>query len=650
MDFLTSQFQDNPPPVEVNSIDLSIQNMRSNQKNFGVMENVVKHLENILNNIVDISFTHGLVAVPNPEPYAIVGGKAINLYIKSSVLEHSFDFDVHVLNSDGSVLMQQIVTQMNRNAYNGLTKDFIRNILRTHGLVDDADDDYYRNPTIPIFFWGIRSSPTKHVSSLFIRLQLNLVKEPEGRYWTNIPSTYNDHLHVHRTQIMFPFADFMDERTLKYGIMVGPTLTDNLIAHIAGLRYANPAYIIFSLYCYVLYGGQKFEKNYHKFIQILNVENYSCFVKQYKLLSEEVLLILLNQMPRESMSQAQPLLTRNEVMKQRAYIQNPIGVREVNIFDPRGNIITNLEAIYWHVMSPCRFAYDETVEFNYDKFFDTTLLIDNKPITHEYIGGMLDAYLNLLLRMDTHRFIYDYTCDSNWVNLPLQIRYHGRRPINFNFQETCNSPSLGISRSINHRINPQNEDLYFDVYNQISHLIRRINQEIVAVQLKSILQPYFTVYRFVAYFFYTDHETPHRIYDPQSVKRYDIMYVPHFQSTSFATGCATSHFIAHSGVMFKITINRDSQNWVLLNRYSVFPDQCELLINKNIYLFVTDIYPSTIRTRAHVVKDVTVIECQLHDTYESASSVRPVGMPTGGGRRTMRNKTKNKKIKCMYVY
>lgn len=105
------------------------------------------------------------------------------------------------------------------------------------------------------------------------------------------------------------------------------------------------------------------------------------------------------------------------------------------------------------------------------------------------------------------------------------------------------------------------------------------------------------------------------IYNFSNAKVDDILYIPYYMSTSFNNSYGYEKFYNFSSVIFIINIKKTSKKWIFLNKYSNYPNEYEILLDKKFFLKITDVNKSTIDIN-NTLTEITTINLDLYDTLD----------------------------------
>ena len=96
-----------------------------------------------------------------------------------------------------------------------------------------------------------------------------------------------------------------------------------------------------------------------------------------------------------------------------------------------------------------------------------------------------------------------------------------------------------------------------------------------------------------------------------NLKSGDAFVYPQFLSTTFNNKIFTENFIASNKVFLKIRINKNTRDWLFVNKYtSSGLEENEIILNKNCIYFVIDVSTKNINVDNEIISQ-TFIEVQL---------------------------------------
>lgn len=101
------------------------------------------------------------------------------------------------------------------------------------------------------------------------------------------------------------------------------------------------------------------------------------------------------------------------------------------------------------------------------------------------------------------------------------------------------------------------------------------------------------------------------------IKRNSIIYIPKYLSTSMHTSYGYDAFFKNNSFVMKIKINKLSKKWIVLDKYSQYPHEKEILIGRDCYFVTLNVTSQPIFLNGHLI-DTTVIELLLCDDFKSA--------------------------------
>jgi hypothetical protein len=130
---------------------------------FSDLYKMVLHIEKILCDIIDVTTKQALSNISNDLDrsdikYTLLGGKAINNFIRLEHVDKSFDFDIHILDNNSDKIDQfgkKIEKALNDVFNNKIKRSFIYIVLKNNNLVTDSDEQYYLDDE-KLFYYGTR--------------------------------------------------------------------------------------------------------------------------------------------------------------------------------------------------------------------------------------------------------------------------------------------------------------------------------------------------------------------------------------------------------------------------------------------------------------------------------------------------------------
>jgi len=90
--------------------------------------------------------------------------------------------------------------------------------------------------------------------------------------------------------------------------------------------------------------------------------------------------------------------------------------------------------------------------------------------------------------------------------------------------------------------------------------------------------------------------------------------MPRFSSTTFITNNSYENFVRENTFLLKIKINKESKKWIIVNKYSEYPDEAEILLDRDCYFTVEEREILPIKMRNNTLRDIVVITLRHHDT------------------------------------
>jgi hypothetical protein len=103
---------------------------------------------------------------------------------------------------------------------------------------------------------------------------------------------------------------------------------------------------------------------------------------------------------------------------------------------------------------------------------------------------------------------------------------------------------------------------------------------------------------------------------PMIYRKGSIIFLPHYISTSFKTDPSSFFWRRSDKIVFKIKINKSSMNWLLIDMFSMFKEEREILLRCHSFLAITNIF--TAKFDESLFK---FIECTLCDDLNQATKL-----------------------------
>ena len=257
-----------------------------------------EHLEKILTDVIDIIFKSTLNSTKAEyNNLVLMGGKATNNYIKRSVLDKSFDFDLHIaddysnpvtLDKKGKIIADDLEKTITTSPIFAIFRKYLAKILISNDLISKDELDHYFNERL--FYFGVRQKPSFGITGFFIHLKFKKDLFQGGVLYSNgVGSTTNE--------VYYPISDFEFERSVNFDI---PISGRNMLAYTyknlyEDINYANYYLTLHNLIRYLYKDkpyttysgtigmGYKFGKNLNKLSKFIDIANYDCkFLSLYE--------------------------------------------------------------------------------------------------------------------------------------------------------------------------------------------------------------------------------------------------------------------------------------------------------------------------------------------------------------------------------
>lgn len=568
-------------------------------------------LERVLTEVIDNMFRMALgQCTADKYKYVSIGGKSINLYIKQQYLKKSFDFDIHLYRGDernidifGMKMAKNLRIIINETL--PLFRHYIFNILKRYGLVTDREADHYLNEHNQLFYYGERLKPRFSIKGIFFHFLFkdNLIR---GR------RMYSNDLPIRRgvNEIYYPISDIDLEEDLNFGL---PIMDDQYyIDAYDNVRYSKYIITLHNLIKYTESSWSKQEKNFAKLQHFSIYPEYTCYsLKKYS-------------------DQYQDDL--NEI---RGEIRTVIGddiPRLLRAYSVNGNIVfspgRNLDTIIQDYITPFMGARDIFInrcERDLVLNHDDAALNTNKIFTDGFKLGprlrLLGQLETELYNTDVNRYLLYYTgagftpigtfCDYRYFGLDADTVYF--EDVYFDDEKLKLShgavPPVNTNESIDDLPNKQR------VVDAIDELITRVKTSATYTDNLDKLQDEFTVFRLQNFVCFNSPNGDQ--FNVSTLKPNTIIYMPRYLSTSYVTNYDYDSFLYNNTFLLRIKVNKNSPNWIFINRYSAYPDEHEILINRNCYFVVTNTTTLPV-VSGDDYRDILTIDVTMCDRLDDA--------------------------------
>lgn len=568
-------------------------------------------------------FNHATGAKDNNpiQNYVIIGGKALNLIVGRKYLNQSFDFDMHIYNGtedDIDIFSQHISRKINEFLNDEGTKVFrffLYQVLLHHELITPAQHKHYMSAQL--FYSGERVKTNFIIRGLFIHLKLrpDLISNSGGNNLSNPPNWFNTNDGTGPSiDLFYPIADIDLEDTLNFGIPI--TNVGGVMKSYGGLNYAKFVFLVYNLFRYVQQGGFKQPKNFHKLQSLVNPLNNTC---SFTLNDDSQALNLWADL--KSMN------IKDKVGKTKGTQQTLI-VDGRDIFDPDMPMYDVLNSIirvisqHRQTMIPSivdlcrnRLVLDYTFP---NKNNITTDVIFQDPNKFRYLMISVE---NVVFDSDFSRRLLMYTSNAyQIITRYLQYTYFGYDTNGLSYgifdveHDGFLTPPLR-KQAVNEQITITQPTVK-TTCDEITNIFSNIRANGLYTDSIKNISDVFSVYRITTYFSYKT--SGGEFFNPSVLQKNCIVYVPHFQSTSYSTNFSYNDFLYETSMILKITIPKISKKWAIMNKYSCFPDECEVLLDKDIYYVTTGWNYVPVRTKKGFM-DVPMLELLCFDNINDAT-------------------------------
>jgi hypothetical protein len=622
-------------------------------------------IQDICTMVIKQSMNTMVFTNPSPlahnENYVIVGGKALNEMVSRKFMKQSFNYDVRVFPAPNQDPLQKISEVGNKithalNQYLTLShKTIIRKqmyqCLCNHGFVDTNQLTNYTSDTL--FYYGKRISRTPGnapIYGIFMKLCLrenifglhrytNFNPNNNNQLYPDLPTPGNWTAPLHNA-LYFPIFD-IDSAAFNFGIPIGINQQMFISTGSDGLPYASFMYLIYNLIMYIQtpHALRKQSKNLAKLKKLLIVNNYSC-----DLLKNDFPIAVNNTYV--TISTALTTANANVLVTMNPPLDPPVMINKIDILP--SNVGMHIIDILHNVNENIKNITNGI--FTTKSICDTPVLNSNATALHAVanadifdnisdtavINTHIAFFEKIVATEDTNKFVFCYTDASFSRPLNLYCNYMSLNlPINPNIPNMQNIIQHQItfadttSHIINVIFNPTIEwptvchsiDSVFDKFHQSIHL----NIQSPAAYAYAALKNSFVVYSFQDIYTFASSEHQRQI-TIDYLKKGDIFTIPCYISTSFSKSYDFQSFTQYYRTLFKITIPKTSRHWIILNSYSIFPQEKEILLKRNSVFVITDISYETLLQQGEP-REYRTISIQLHDNLQSALNYADTVVP-----------------------
>lgn len=560
-----------------------------NDENITSMEQLYEFIENILAEIIEIIVKialQDLIIDQRDFRFVIIGGKAVNKIIKLEYIPRSFDYDIHILGNDeddlntfGSVLersMNNLLTVEN-NFY--IFRYYIFNILLKHGLVTDEHLDHYLNNDL--FYFAQRDKGNFSIKGIFIHLVLKPYLANEQTY-TNVK--INERHLYHENSLMFNISDIDFDSNLQYGTISLDSNYQNIYTDSYDeLYYGNYISILNNLLKMISLRSFKRTKNRDRFILFTDIDKYTC-----SFLSRNTYNDLHNYNKNTVYESTKDGSFTNRFNDTKMMINRD---GEYNIFNlpSKRDIINSVLVKYGYLRDVYLRQCRNSIILDSKNQNKNNIFVTNRQSLNT------NHFLRLFEDYDNNRYIKYYT-----DNLYSVVNYY------------CQYEHYDIGNIIQNRYHEGN---LRDIVVQMDNNIRNMREQMTINGYDELFKDEFFVYRIQNFVSINDNNG--NIFSTDYLNTNSIIYMPSFLSTSYSTSYNYYHFVNDNSFVLKIKINKNSRKWLFIDSYSYFPNENEILIDRNSYLIVTKIEYKTITMyNEDIFKDVKVVHATLVDDID----------------------------------
>ncbi|ARF09674.1 hypothetical protein Indivirus_2_53 [Indivirus ILV1] len=580
-------------------------------------------METILKEIIEVVFKRSLSG--NHYQYMIMGGKAINNIVSDDYLGKSFDFDLHLIQGNEYKLNEMgdwIVNNMNNfmnNTENIVYRHYIINILRKHNLISENQIQHYSNNQL--FYYGKRIKHGFSIKGIFIHFLLRDDIFGMNQKYTNArpPHLHTDfhddtitNYNSGNNELFYPISDIDLEQYLNFGIPIQNPVF--IYESYDQLKYCSYLVLVFNLIKYVLHGGTKRQKNLIKLNNVIDIKKYKCYFTSNN--SYNDLKNNLDQLVG---------MYGNE-------LNQIIGIDPTDLrltTNVSGEIFTN--RTYYDVLDKLLILYRNQINTVLNNCRDKLILNMDGPNTNnifnDNVNGnqqltILASIERLIFNHDVDRYVFCYTTNAySSINLYCQYLNLGINSQNINYPGPVNiNRAISFSDNTISNINQNVNVIYGNMNNIINGISTTIqicrNDQNYINSLVSIKDEFFTIR---AQNFISFNSPNGDIFNPSILKTGGIIYIPFFASSFFKTNSYSyPNFIYSNTFLFKIRINKNSRKWIMLNKYSQYDTESEVLFDKDIFFTIENYKYKSIKWNDQKYRDILVINVKLCDTLQEA--------------------------------
>jgi hypothetical protein len=552
-------------------------------------------IENILVSAIESIFNDALKKMD--KNYILIGGKGLNNIIKQTKLKKSFDYDIHITDNTVPLInfKKKLCNFMNDNL--NIFKQnrmYIANTLFQYNIISQEDFSHYK--TKQLFYAGSRSRGLINIDGIFLSLKLR-----DSIFGTAVYSNYPQET---RNFVYFNIADIDYENILNFGIPI----VDN-ICHYQNkdINFPRYIYLAYNLIKYADSGSFKREKNLEKLKTLFSIDNYTCHF-----ISSSASTDITNDLEHIKYLDTQALGGK-------ARLARPLNIDGLNY--TVGTLIIDVILQYLHDMitkerqnklKSCK--HSSTLHMGGYHQVD----IFNPGVNSKTALQAFSDKIRVIDRNTTLNYaVKVYTTDAyKPINVYLQYTYLGI-PISASNLYT----SYGMVGHPDVDISYANVARYAD---KITENIARCNNSYdIAPSIRNDLKDFFNVWRLQTNIIINSpFNSPYdNFFSPDILKTgRTILYFPTFMSASYSSSFSYANFIDTADFLMNIKIYKSSKKWIIVDQYSNFPFEKEILIDKECIFLVTKIDYLPIETRFDTYTDRFTIFVTMFDDINDFNS------------------------------
>lgn len=597
--------------VENQTFDTSYQILNVTDNKGNIINNFIDlydMIENVLLELVDNLFRVAL-GESSRYYYVNIGGKSINLFINEKYLKKSFDFDVHLYEGDDKDIdefgknIEEILNKIITGNF-PLYRIYFINILKRYNLITNDEEYHYKENKL--FYYGERQKTGFSIKGIFIHFifkrDLILGTRYTNRKIVNAP--YPDPM---TNELFYPISDFDLEEHLNFGLQI--TDARYFFNSYDNVKYAKYIVALHNVIMYTSRGGFKMTKNLNKLIQFKDTDKYTCYsLKEFSTqfnddLKNVNIMTTINNVPTgipPVVVNGNEVFTLNRPLKDilQDFINTYMNNRDISLQNCKNNLILD------HLSA------------DKNRIFNTRL-------TGRDIISILSKFEENVANADTNRYILYFTGDGYTpINTLNNYRHFGLEGTDISFRDiNLTGHTINYSNTstliINYNEPIRTKDALKRVADSIDSLIKNIRNDPDYKNPDGIGDE-FTIYRMQNFMCINSPNGDQ--FNVSIIEQNMVIFMPMFLSSSFRTNYSYQSFLLPNTFLFRIKIKKTSPNWIILNTYSQYPTESEILINRNCFLVVqkVDILPVTVHGN---IRDLKVIDVILCDTLDEAINI-----------------------------